>query len=82
MSSSLIYWHVHGKMWGTKTNLYLKVAYMYLHGRVQINVELRRVFFFLEDMTYTCTSFKKDLLRGVCYNIPVITSHLATRTKW
>ena len=39
-------------------------------------------FFFWEDMTYTCTSFKKDLLRGVCYNIPVITSHLATRTKW
>ena len=55
---------------------------MYLHGRVQISVELRRAFFLLEDMTYTCTSFKKDLLRGVCYNIPVITSHLATRTKW
>ena len=43
---------------------------MYLHGRVQISVELRSVFF-LEDMTYTCTSFKKDLLRGVCYNIPL-----------
>ena len=54
---------------------------MYLHGRVQISVELRSGFF-LEDMTYTCTSFKKDPLRGVCYNIPVITSHLATRTKW
>ena len=53
---------------------------MYLHGRVQISVELRSVV--LEDMTYTCTSFKTDLLRGVCYNIPVITSHLATRTKW
>lgn len=33
-------------------------------------------------MTYTYTTLKNDLLRDVCHNIPVITSHPETRRKW